>query len=103
MRDYKKGKFLMESRPGQLLPIGTRKEGQASAEEQQKRILDKIWGTVDKVIGDLRKQLLGKLQEPTRSLEEQEKTIEYYFLFCVMRRGRFILSFQGVARLASVR
>lgn len=79
MRDYKKGKFLMESRPGQLLPLASKKEGQTSAEEQQKRILDKIWSTVDKVIADLRKQLLGKLQEPTRSFEEHEKTIEYEF------------------------
>lgn len=79
MRDYKKGKFLMESRPGQLLPLASKKEGQTSAEEQQKRILDKIWSTVDKVIADLRKQLLGKLQEPTRSFEEHEKTIEYGF------------------------
>lgn len=76
MRDYKKGKFLIESRPGQLLPIGSTKDGHASAEQQQRRILEKIWNTVDKVITDLRKQLLGKLQEPTRSLEEQEKTIE---------------------------
>ncbi|KAF8886545.1 exocyst complex component sec5 [Infundibulicybe gibba] len=48
MRDYKKGKFLLESRPGQLLPIGNVKEGQAldAAEQQQKRILDKVWAVI---------------------------------------------------------
>ncbi|OBZ78171.1 Exocyst complex component 2 [Grifola frondosa] len=78
MRDYKKGKFLLETRPGQLLPLGSTKDGQASAnaQMQQKRILDKVWGTVNRVMGEMRNQLLAKLQEPTRSVEEQEKTIE---------------------------
>ncbi|SJL12894.1 related to Exocyst complex component Sec5 [Armillaria ostoyae] len=57
IRDYKKGKTLLETRPGQLLPIGAPKDGQTSAlaEQQQKRILDK---------------------DPSRSIEEHEKTIE---------------------------
>ena len=77
MRDYKKGKFLLESRPGQLLPIGN-KDGQASAveEQQQKRILDKVWSSVEKAMNAMRSTLLSQLQDPTRSVEEQEKTIE---------------------------
>ena len=79
MRDYKKGKFLLESRPGQLVPIGSTKDAQASAAamQQQKRVLDKVWATVERVMGEMRKQLLAKLQEPSRSVEEQEKTLEY--------------------------
>ncbi|TFY80240.1 hypothetical protein EWM64_g3773 [Hericium alpestre] len=59
MRDYKKGKFLLDSRPGQLLPIDAPKDSQSAvlAEQQQKRILD-------------------KLQEAGRPVEEQEKTID---------------------------
>ncbi len=78
MRDYKKGKFLLESRPGQLVPIGSTKDGQrsAAAEQQQKRILDKVWSMVERVMGELRKQLNTKLEEPSRSVEEQEKTLE---------------------------
>lgn len=78
MRDYKKGKFLLESRPGQLLPIGSTKDGQASATagQQQKRILDKVWATVEKVMTEMRNDLLAKLQEHSRSVEEQEKTLE---------------------------
>ncbi|KAI0340406.1 hypothetical protein BDW22DRAFT_1360370 [Trametopsis cervina] len=78
LRDYKKGKFLLESRPGQLVPIGTAKEGQrsAAAEQQQKRILDKVWSMVERVMGEMRKQLNAKLEEPSRSVEEQEKTLE---------------------------
>ncbi|KAJ7096741.1 exocyst complex component sec5 [Mycena belliarum] len=78
MRDYKKGKFLLESRPGQLLPIGNAKDGEASlaAEQQQKRILDKVWGSVEKAMGEMRNVLFSQLQNPRRSVEEQEKTLE---------------------------
>lgn len=79
MRDYKKGKFLLESRPGQLLPIGSTKDGQASSAAglQQKRILDKVWSTVEKVMSEMRNDLLAKLQDHSRNVEEQEKTLEY--------------------------
>ena len=69
---------MMESRPGQLLPIGSIKDKDAalSAQQQQKRILDKVWSTVERVMGEMRKQLHAKLQEPSRSVDEQEKTLE---------------------------
>jgi exocyst complex component 2 len=76
IRDYKKGKFLLESRPGQLLPIGTNKDGQAAAEQQQKRILEKVWGSVDKAMGEMRGMLVRQLGETGKSVEEIEKTIE---------------------------
>jgi exocyst complex component 2 len=79
LRDYKKGKFMMESRAGQLLPISGPKDGQNAviAERQQKRVLDKVWGTVEKAMGEMRSILLGQLQEPGRPIEDQEKTIEH--------------------------
>ncbi len=78
IRDYKKGKTLLETRPGQLLPIGAPKDGQTSAlaEQQQKRILDKVWASVERAIGEMRQVLLLQLQDPSRSTEEHEKTIE---------------------------
>lgn len=81
LRDYKKGKVLLETRPGQLLPIGAPKDGHASAaaEKQQKRILNKVWATVEKAMGEMRKVLLAKLQDQSRTVDEQEKTIEYDF------------------------
>ncbi|KAI0702034.1 exocyst complex component Sec5-domain-containing protein [Cerioporus squamosus] len=83
MRDYKKGKLLLETRPNQLLPVATKKDGQPieSAQQQQKRILDKVWATVEKVMSQMRNELLGKLQDPSRSVEEQEKTIEILYEF----------------------
>ncbi|KAJ3969971.1 exocyst complex component sec5 [Lentinula raphanica] len=91
MRDYKKGKLLLDTRPGQLLPISASKDkdkddraggsrppaGPTSAEQQQqKRILDKVWANVEKAMGEMRNVLLGQLREPGRSVEEQEKTLE---------------------------
>ncbi|KAF9041419.1 exocyst complex component Sec5-domain-containing protein [Panaeolus papilionaceus] len=78
LRDYKKGKYLLENRPSQLLPIGNTKEGSASkaAQEQQKRVLNKVWNSVEKAMGEMRKVLISQLQDPKRSVEEQEKTLE---------------------------
>ncbi|KAG6827599.1 hypothetical protein H0H92_011172 [Tricholoma furcatifolium] len=78
MRDYKKGKMLLESRPGQLVPSATPKDGQttASGDQQQRRILEKVWGSVEKAMGEMRNVLAAQLQDPSRTLEEQEKTIE---------------------------
>ncbi|TEB31864.1 hypothetical protein FA13DRAFT_1754665 [Coprinellus micaceus] len=78
MRDYKKGKYLLENRPGQLLPIGALKDGAATqaAEQQQKRVLDKVWASVERAMGEMRNVLVSQLQDSTRSVEEQEKTLE---------------------------
>ena len=77
MRDYKKGKFMLESRPEQLLPVGNTSGKDSVIPEQQKRILDKVWLTVEKVMGEMRNLLLLQLQDPSRAVEEHEKTIEY--------------------------
>ncbi|TFK20519.1 hypothetical protein FA15DRAFT_673418 [Coprinopsis marcescibilis] len=78
MRDYKKGKYMLENRPGQLLPIGSLKDGVATqaAEQQQKRVLDKVWSSVEKAMGEMRNVLVSQLQDSARSVDEQEKTLE---------------------------
>lgn len=75
LRDYKKGKYLLESRPGQLLPSGSNASG-ATVDVQQKRIFDKVWGAVEKVMLDMRTQMINRLKESSRMVEEHEKTIE---------------------------
>lgn len=77
MRDYKKGKFMLESRPEQLLPVGNTSSKDSVIPEQQKRILDKVWSTVEKVMAEMRNLLLVQLQDPSRTVDEHEKTIEY--------------------------
>ena len=89
MRDYRKGKFLYESRPGQLLPIevasiatngaaaqASSVSGSTFAEIQQKRILEKVWSTVEKVMTEMKNVLLEQIKDPNKSVEEHEKTIE---------------------------
>jgi len=70
---------MLESRPEQLLPVGNASaSGKDSViSEQQKRILDKVWSTVEKVMGEMRNLLLVQLQDPSRTVDEHEKTIEY--------------------------
>ena len=82
MRDYKKGKFMLESRPEQLLPVGNTSGKDSVILEQQKRILDKVWLTVEKIMGEMRNLLLVQLQDPSRTVDEHEKTIEYVICNC---------------------
>ena len=84
MRDYKKGKFLLESRTEQLLPtprttskdMGTPGASASNVVAQQKRILDKVWNAVERVMGEMKNVLFAQLRDPKRSVDEQEKTIE---------------------------
>lgn len=82
LRDYRKGKYLLENRPGQLLPIGNAKDPMSfeAAEHQQRRVLYKIWNMVEKSMGELRGVLISQLQDSSRSVEEQEKTLECVFM-----------------------
>lgn len=68
---------MLESRPEQLLPVGSTSGKDSVIPEQQKRILDKVWSTVEKVMGEMRNLLLVQLQDPSRTVDEHEKTIEY--------------------------
>jgi exocyst complex component 2 len=82
IRDYKKGKYLMESRTGQFLPSSTGSKNGKDAETQHRRILEKVWQQVEKVMDDLRNQLLDKLTNaslgtgPSKNADEHERTIE---------------------------
>lgn len=74
LQAYKKGRYILASRPAQLLglPVPTTPQQQ----QQQKRIYDKVWGQVEKIIGDLRATLGKRLRDTKRGLDEVEKTIE---------------------------
>lgn len=47
-----------------------------SQKEQQRRIIDKVWGMVEKIVGEMRANLMNLLRESGRTADEQEKTIE---------------------------
>ncbi|WWC65439.1 uncharacterized protein I303_108057 [Kwoniella dejecticola CBS 10117] len=68
LRDYKKGTFLQSSR--QLIP------GVNASKEQQKRIFDKVWKSVEDIMSEMRDRLDAGLKDPTKGVEDQERTIE---------------------------
>lgn len=74
LQAYKKGRYLLGTRPEQLLglPAATTPQQQ----QQQKRIYEKVWGQVEKIMGDLRAILGKRLRDTKRRLDEVEKTIE---------------------------
>ncbi|KAF8553802.1 hypothetical protein OG21DRAFT_1603880 [Imleria badia] len=77
LRTYNKGKFLRDSRQGQSIPVESSANGKSGGPaSEQRRISDKVWSNVEKVMAEMKSLLLSKLQEPGRSVEEQEKTIE---------------------------
>ncbi|WVO20401.1 uncharacterized protein IAS62_001697 [Cryptococcus decagattii] len=70
LRDYKKGLFLHNTRAGQLIP------GVNASREQQKKVFDKVWSSVEEIMSDMRAKLDSSLKEAVRGVEEQERTIE---------------------------
>lgn len=80
----------MDSRPNQLLPNVSSSEERAvqkDLEVQQKRIYNKLWNTVERVMGAMRGDLLATLKEVGRSSEEQEKIIECVIALAVHTRS----------------
>ncbi|WWC92087.1 uncharacterized protein L201_007041 [Kwoniella dendrophila CBS 6074] len=68
LRDYKKGTFIQSSK--QLIP------GVNASKEQQKRIFDKVWKSVEDIMSDMRDKLDAGLKDHSKGVEEQERTIE---------------------------
>ncbi|CAE6406035.1 unnamed protein product [Rhizoctonia solani] len=79
LRDYKKGQFLIEGRLSTLFglsgPAGSL-NGSSATDAQQRRIADRVWAAVERVMGDMRAALMARLQDGDASVEEHEKTLE---------------------------
>ncbi len=85
LRDYKRGTFLHSSKPGTLipgLPASTQRQ-----REQQKRVFQKVWTSVERIMGQMKAKLDEGLKDPTRPVEEQERTIE-----SVVRRSLYLIA-----------
>lgn len=84
LRDYNKGKYLLQNRPGQLLAFNTnagqagdpQAQGTEKQQQQQQRVFRKVWDAVEATMKDMERKLFAALQEPKRTVDEQEKTIE---------------------------
>lgn len=87
---YKKGKYLLDSRPGALLGLPPGTLLTEAQNEKHRRVFEKIWGQVEKIMSDLRQNLTTRLRDPRRTLEEVEKIIE-----CVCVTGSLGSVLQG--------
>ncbi len=102
LRDYNKGLYLHSSRPNQLLPVSAAPananaggvtplatsaaaagdgEPERRRKEQQMRVINKIWGEVEKIMAEMRHELEGVLREEPapgedRGIEQVEKSLE---------------------------
>ena len=78
LRDYLKGKYLLENRPGQILPIQNESNEPPTESQlsQQRRIFARVWDAVDEIMYDMQGKLVDILREAHRSVEEQEKCFE---------------------------
>jgi hypothetical protein len=68
---------MLDSRPGQVLNLPAPSNPEELA--QQKRIFDKVWSEVEKVVDDFKFKLLTRLATCTdgsKPVDEIEKTIE---------------------------
>ncbi|WFD44008.1 Exocyst complex component S5 [Malassezia psittaci] len=79
LRDYKKGKYLLETRPNQLLPVHESSSNAPNSElqtMQQRQIFSKVWDAVEDAMYAMQKRLLLQLRESQHNVDDQEKCIE---------------------------
>ncbi|WOO79759.1 Exocyst complex component SEC5B [Vanrija pseudolonga] len=76
LRDYKKGLFLRSARssPGALMPGVPATTAEQVA--RQRRVFDKVWESVESVMDGMRQRLDAQLKDPSRSVDDHEKTLE---------------------------
>lgn len=78
-RDYNKGKVLL----AQAFPATTSSASSDSASthsstliETKRRVFDKVWSEVERIVARLRADLESQLEEPWRGMEEHESNIK---------------------------
>lgn len=60
--------------------------------EQQKRIFDKVWESVEGIMSDMKDKLDAALKDSSKSVEEHERILEY-----ARRLHRLLLDDDGVS------
>ncbi|KAI7877332.1 exocyst complex component Sec5-domain-containing protein [Mucor mucedo] len=84
IRDYKKGKYLYQALKGDL-DSTDRSTGLSEMEKEtgitdlHRKVFDKVWIEVSKIVIELQNVLLRMLADPWRSMDDQEKTINFLF------------------------
>lgn len=75
IRDYRKGKYLYHDLQKEDDKVDGSEE-ESNISELHRKVFDKVWTEVNKIVVELRSVLLKMLEDPWRSMEEQEKTIK---------------------------
>lgn len=75
-RDYNKGKVLL----AQAFPISSdaasTNSSQSTLIETKRRVFDRVWSEVERIVALLRTDLESQLEEPWRGMEEHERNIK---------------------------
>ncbi|KAI8356677.1 exocyst complex component Sec5-domain-containing protein [Blakeslea trispora] len=81
IRDYKKGKYLYQVLKGNLDATDTLPEmdQETGMTDLHHKVFDKVWAEVSKIVIELQNVLLRMLTDPWRSMDDQEKTINFLF------------------------
>ncbi|KAF8923365.1 hypothetical protein BGZ47_004800, partial [Haplosporangium gracile] len=82
-RDYNKGKVLL----AQAFPATTSSVASDTASthssstliETKRRVFDRVWSEVERIVARLRADLESQLEEPWRGMEEHERNIKLLF------------------------
>ncbi|KAL4212827.1 hypothetical protein CU097_004625 [Rhizopus azygosporus] len=79
IRDYKKGKYLYQVLKGDLDSTDEAEQKDNRLTDIHLKVFDKVWAEAVKIVSELQNVLLRQLADPWRSMEEQEKTINFLF------------------------
>ena len=87
IRDYKKGRVVMEST---LSPESsdfangmTETTEDTALAAKYRKVFEKVWAEVERIMVEMKEQLLKQLGEPWRPMDDQERTIKY--VDCIVR------------------
>ncbi|KAI8393547.1 exocyst complex component Sec5-domain-containing protein [Radiomyces spectabilis] len=89
IRDYKRGKYLYQVLKGNEESDSTNEAGSmpmmdtvnanADTTDLHRKVFDKVWAEVNKIVAELQNVLYQMLADAWRSMDEQEKTINFLF------------------------
>lgn len=76
LTSYKKGKYLLDSRPGALLGLPPGTVMTEAQREKHGRVFEKVWGQIERIRDDFRDLLVEQLKDPRRDIEGVERNVE---------------------------
>ncbi|KAG0335325.1 hypothetical protein BG000_007581 [Podila horticola] len=79
-RDYNKGKVLLaQAFPSSNGSDAASTNSQSTLIETKRRVFDRVWSEVERIVARLRTDLESQLEEPWRGMEEHERNIKLLF------------------------